>query len=115
MGLLDDGWTEEQAKGLLDLLGLKGGVPDWKPEHLQKLREWCSAHERDPNTIEGQLEFVAHELCNAYEGTGLALKQAKTVEHSRRAVDPYVKGLREDREWFEALKTRLREKGDPLP
>ena len=114
MGLLDDGWTEEQAKGLLDCLGLKGGVPDWKPEQLQKLRDWCSAQEKDPYTIEGQLEFIAHELCNAHEGIGMALKQAMTVEDARRAVEPYVRSLRENREWFNALKSRLKEKGEPL-
>jgi hypothetical protein len=55
MGLLDDGWTEEQAKGLLDCLDLKDGVPDWKPVQLQKLRDWCSAQEKDPYTIEASL------------------------------------------------------------
>ena len=43
MTLVDDGWTEKQAQGLLDSLRLTGVVPDWKPEHLQKLYDWCSA------------------------------------------------------------------------
>jgi uncharacterized membrane protein len=30
MALLDHGWTEEQAQGLLDGLKLTGSVPDWK-------------------------------------------------------------------------------------
>jgi hypothetical protein len=47
MSLLDDGWTEEQAQGLLDNLNLTGGTPKWKPEHLQRLHEWCTAHGRD--------------------------------------------------------------------
>jgi hypothetical protein len=51
MALLDDGWTEEQAMGLLDSLNLSGAVPHWKSEYLQKLYDWCSAHK----TIEGQL------------------------------------------------------------
>src|SRR5262245_6020658 len=110
MALLDNGWTEEQAKGLFDSLGLKGGVPDWKPEQLQKLREWCFTHESDPNTIDGQLEFIGYELCNDYEDIGVALKQSKTVEEARRAVDPYVKALRENREWFHALKSQLGKK-----
>jgi hypothetical protein len=45
VSLLDEGWTEVQAIGVLDMLKLKGGIPNWKPEHLQKLHDWCSAHE----------------------------------------------------------------------
>jgi len=93
MTLLDIGWTEEQAKGLLNGLKLKGGIPNWKPEHLQKLHDWCSAHEKDHTTIEGQLDFVAYELCNSNQGIGLFLKQAKTVEEARMAVEPYVARL----------------------
>jgi hypothetical protein len=44
----------------------------------------------------------------------MALKQAMTVEDARRAVEPYVRSLRENREWFNALKSRLKEKGEPL-
>jgi len=40
MALLDDGWTEEQAQGLLDGLELSGSSPEWKPEHLQRLYDW---------------------------------------------------------------------------
>jgi hypothetical protein len=47
MTLFDNGWTEDQAKGLIDSLKLTGGVPDWKPEHLQKLHDWCKAQEKD--------------------------------------------------------------------
>jgi hypothetical protein len=47
MALLDDGWTEEQAKGLLDALKLVGAIPNWKAEHLQRLYNWCSAHQQD--------------------------------------------------------------------
>jgi hypothetical protein len=93
MTLLDNGWTDEQAKGLLDSLKLTGGVPDWKREHLQKLHDWCSAREKDPKILEDQLEFIAYELCNSYEGIGRALKQAKTVEEAKAAVKPYVMRL----------------------
>jgi hypothetical protein len=48
----------EQAKGLLDSLNLTSDEPNWKPELLQKLHEWCSAHEKDYKT-DGQLEFIA--------------------------------------------------------
>ena len=47
MTILDNGWTEEQARGLLDSLMLNGSIPNWKPEHLQRLHDWCSAHEKD--------------------------------------------------------------------
>ena len=96
MTLLDNGWTEEQAQGLLDSLNLEGGTPKWKWEHLQKLRDWCSANEKDSATVEGQLEFIAYELCNSYEGIGMALKQAKTVREAREAVEPYMKQLKGD-------------------
>ncbi len=62
MTLLDDGWTAEQAKGLLDSLKLDGGIPEWETNYLQKLRDWCATHDEDWTTIEGQLEFVAYEL-----------------------------------------------------
>ena len=93
MAVFDSGWTEEQAKGLLDSLNLTGGEPDWKPEHLQKLREWCGAHDVDYKTVEGQLEFIAYELLDVYEGIGMALKRAKTVEDAKAAAAPFVKRL----------------------
>jgi hypothetical protein len=43
MTLFDNGWTEDQAKGLIDSLKLTGGAPDWKPEPIQKLHDWCKA------------------------------------------------------------------------
>ena len=42
MALLDNGWTDEQAQGLLHSLNLDGGTPKWKREHLQRLRSWWS-------------------------------------------------------------------------
>jgi hypothetical protein len=99
MTLLDNGWTEEQTQGLLHSLKLDGGTPKWKREHLQRLRSWCSAHEKDPTSLDGQLEFVAYELCNTYEGVGMALKHAMTVEAAREAVEPYMNRLRATEEW----------------
>ena len=106
MTIFDNDWTEEQAQGLFDSLKLVGGVPNWKPEYLQKLREWCSTHELEPSAIEGQLEFVGYELCNSYEEVGIALKQARTIEEAIKAVEPYVKAIEEDRDWFLSLKSR---------
>jgi Phage tail lysozyme len=93
MTLLDNGWTEEQAQGLLDSLKLNGGTPRWKPEHLQRLQDWCSAYDKDPTTVEAQLEFVADELLNSFQAIALFLKRAKTVEQARGAVQPYVRRL----------------------
>jgi hypothetical protein len=90
---LDDGWTAEQANGLLDSLKLVGAVPSWKAEHLQRLYHWCTNHQTDHKTIEGQLEFIAYDLCTSYARIGMALKQADTVEEAREAVEPYVKLL----------------------
>jgi hypothetical protein len=93
MTLLDQDWTEEQARALLDSLTLDGGTPKWKLEHLKRPRDWCSAHGFDAATIDGQLEFVAYELCNGFRAVGLALKRAKTVEEAREVVEPYIRRL----------------------
>ena len=93
VAVFDYGWTEEQAWGLLDSLNLTGGEPNWRPEHLQKLREWCSVHDKDCETVEGQLEFIAYEILDVYEGIGMALKRAKTVEDPKAAAAPFVKRL----------------------
>ena len=68
MPLPDYGWTEEQAQGLFERLNLDGGTPNWKREHLQRLRSWCSAHGKDPATVDGQLEFVVDDLLQHLRG-----------------------------------------------
>ena len=93
MPLRDNGWMAEQAQGLFESLNLDGGTPKWKREHLQRLRSWCSAHGKDSATVDGQLEFVAADLCDTYEGVGMALKRATTVAEARVAVAPYVNRL----------------------
>jgi Phage tail lysozyme len=93
MTLLDQDWTEEQAQGLLDSLNLDGRPPKWKPEHLWRLLEWCSAHGNDWATIDGQLGFIAYELCNGFQAVGRALKRAKTVEEARELAKPYARRL----------------------
>jgi hypothetical protein len=93
MTLLDQDWTEEQAQGLLDALNLHGGIPNWKPEHLRKLRDWCSVHGNHWETLDGQLAFVAHEICNDFQGIGRALQRAKTTWEAREIVKPYVRRL----------------------
>ena len=93
MALLDQDWTEEQAQGLVESLNLDDGPPKWKPEHLWRLLEWCSAHGEDWATVDGQLSFVAHELCNGFQAVGMALKRAKTIEEAREIVKPYVRRL----------------------
>ena len=96
MPLRDNGWMEQQAQGLFESLNLDGGTPKWKGEHLQRLRSWCSARGKDSTTIDGQLEFVAADLCDTYEGVGIALKRATTVAEARVAVAPYVTRLTGD-------------------
>ena len=93
MTLLDTGWTEEQAQGLLDSLKLIGGTPNWKPEHLQRLREWCGHHQKDSTSIDGQLEFIAHELLDSFQAIGCFLRRAKTSEEAKDVVQPYVRRL----------------------
>ena len=79
MTILDNGWTEDQARGLLDSLMLKGSTPHWKLEHLQRLHDWCSSHEKDSTTIEAQLEFVAYELLHSFQAVGAFLKRRPYV------------------------------------
>ena len=93
MTLLDTGWTQEQAQGLLDSLKLNGGMPEWKPEHLQRLRDWSSTRQKDASTIEAQLEFIADELLHSFQAVGMFLKRAHTVEEAKEAVRPYVRRL----------------------
>lgn len=78
---------------LFESLNSTGETPKWKREHLQRLRAWCSAHGKDPATVDGQLEFVADDLCNTYEGVGMALKRATTVIEASEAVAPYINRL----------------------
>ncbi len=94
MTLLDQDWTEEQAQGVLDSLKLNGGIPRWKLEHLRRLNAWCSANDKDPATVDGQLDFIAFELCNGFQGVGRALKQAKTAEEARQLIELYARRLR---------------------
>lgn len=47
----------------------------------------------DAATIDGQVEFIAYELCNGFQAIGMALKRAKTVEEAREVVEPYVRRL----------------------
>jgi len=93
MVLLDEDWTDAQVQGLLDALELVEAIPRWKPEHLQRLYDWCTTHQKDHRTVEGQLEFVACDLCTSHEAAGLALKHATSIEEARTAVKPYVRML----------------------
>ena len=93
MTLLDTGCTQEQAQGLLDSLTLNGGMPEWKPEHLQRLRDWSSTRQKDASTIEAQLEFIADELLHSFQAVGMFLKRTHTVEEAKEAVRPYVRRL----------------------
>jgi Phage tail lysozyme len=93
MTLLDGDWTPQQAQGLLDSLKLNCGMPDWKPEALKRLRDWCTSHQEDATTVEGQLEFIAHELLHSFKAVGILLQRAETVEEARQAVQPYVRRL----------------------
>lgn len=90
MTLLDQDWTEQQAQALLDSLDLDGGTPKWKLEHLKRLRDWWSSRGFDAATIDGQLEFVAYELCHGFPVLGMALKRAKTVAEAREIIEPYI-------------------------
>jgi len=97
MTLLDLDWTPQQAQGLLDSLKINCGVPDWKPEALKRLCDWCSSRQEDATTVEGQLDFIAHELLHSFKAVGILLKRAETVEEAKQAVQPYVRRLVSER------------------
>jgi Phage tail lysozyme len=93
MTLPDSDWTPEQAEGLLDSLKLNRGLPDWRPEALKRLHDWCGTHQGDATNVEAQLEFIAYELLHSFKFVGICLKRAKTVEEARQAVQLYVRRL----------------------
>ena len=88
MTLLDTGWTEEQAQGLLDSLKLNGGMPEWKPEHLQRLRDWSSTRQKDASTIEAQLEFIADELLHSFQAVGMFSSEHIRSKRLRKQCGP---------------------------
>ena len=89
-------WNDNQALALLDSLNLSGGRPKWKQEHIDRLHDWTSAHEKgNPNGVEAQLAFVGYQLLNTHEGIGRELSKAQTYENAKEAVEPYVKLLEE--------------------
>ena len=92
MPLPDAGWTEQQAQGLFESLNFDGGTPKWKREHLQRLRSWCLAHGKDPATLDGQLEFVADDLCNTYEGWAWLSSELPLSERRERQSRPTSTG-----------------------
>ena len=98
--LLDEGWSPEQAQAVLDKLMLREGIPDWKPQHLKRLEEWCAAEKKEKNSVDTQLEFVAYDLCNEHQTIGMSLKLARTLEEAKAAVVPYVRMLSEESDWF---------------
>src|SRR5262245_44734746 len=93
MAMLDQGWTEEQAQGLLDALEVSHSVPNWKPAYLQTLYDWCGQRRKNPKTIEAQLDFIAYEICNFHEDFGKALKQARTRGEARLIGERFVNQL----------------------
>ena len=93
MTLLDGDWTSQQARSLK----INCGVPDWKAEALKRLCEWCSSHQEDATTVQGQLEFIAYELLHSFKAVGILLKRAETVEEAKHAVQPYVRRLVRER------------------
>ena len=86
-------WQDQQVLALIDSLKLTGGRPNWKQEYIDRLHDWCSAHEKNPNTVDGQLAFVGYQLLNTHEGIGRELNRAQTYEQAQEVVEPYVKLL----------------------
>ena len=93
-------WSDDQALALLDSLKLEGGRPKWKQEHIDRLHDWASAHEKKPNTIDGQLSFVGYQLLNTHEGIGRELSKAQTYDNAKEAVEPFVNLISEPVRWL---------------
>ena len=86
-------WKDHQVLALVDSLKLTGDRPKWKQEYIDRLHDWCSAHEKKPNTIDGQLNFVGYQLLNTHEGIGRELYRAETYDRVNEIVEPYVRLL----------------------
>jgi hypothetical protein len=72
---------------------LNRGMPDWRPEALKRLHDWCSAHQGGATKVEAQPEFIVYELLYSFKSVGIFLKRTKTVEEARQAVQLYVRRL----------------------
>ena len=89
MTLLDNGWTDEadsRASPQPEPRRWNSQVETGTPPKVAILVR--QVRKRTQTPCDGQLEFVAYELCNTYEGVGMALKHTKTVEAAREAVEP---------------------------
>jgi hypothetical protein len=88
-------WKDHQVLALVDSLKLTGGRPNWKQEHIDRLHDWASAHEKKPNTIDGQLSFVGYQLLNTHEGIGRELYRTQTYDQAKEVVGPFVRLISE--------------------
>jgi hypothetical protein len=89
-------WQDFQVLALLDSLDLSDGRPNWKQEQVDRLHDWCSAHEKKPNTVDGQLSFIGYQLLNTHEGIGRELNRAQSYEQAKEVVEPYIKLLTDE-------------------
>jgi hypothetical protein len=97
--LVGMGWTREQAAGVVANLRVHSSpwnIAGWQRAHLQRLADWCSAHEHDRATIEGQLAFLDHDLHSNYHYIGSRVKAAKTASEAAAAISPYLAKVAEE-------------------
>ena len=101
---LDQGWTPEQAAGLVGNLQAESG-PNLDPSifgdkrHAYGIAQWRGSRQRDFERIMGkplasasvmdQLKFMQWELNNTEKGAGTLLKNTKSAEEAAAIVDQY--------------------------
>ncbi|MFM2344152.1 MAG: hypothetical protein RLZZ210_762 [Pseudomonadota bacterium] len=99
----DYGLTKEQASGIVGNLyhesdGMKSDVNEysggggfgwaqWTGSRRSQMESWCKSNGYDPNSAEGNYQFLKYELDNVETGTIPAVKSASTAEEAAMAFE----------------------------
>ena len=87
MSLPDNGWTEEQAQGLLESLNLDGGTPKWKREDARSFPAHFAAISAMGDETRGSPIADSH-LSNSGEAAGSGRKTCQHLTQFRAARQP---------------------------
>jgi hypothetical protein len=87
--LMQRGWPMVSAAALSVVMRLHKDEPPWRDLRLLRFRDWASAHERNPDTLEARTGYVDYELRNTYKKIGMELRATKTVQEALPIVKRY--------------------------
>ncbi len=99
----DAGWSPAQATGIVanlihesnldpTALGDNGesiGIAQWQGPRRQKLLDYAQRNKLDPYSLEGQLQYINHEMQTAENKAGAMLRQAQNKERATQAFSRY--------------------------